>query len=75
MELARNVGWLWLVVGVGGLLFRMVQLFGLKDVQTGLVWVTKILTDPFNDIRLYHRAPLHLLRGEMYDPAHGVKHA
>ena len=74
VDLARNVGWMWLAVGVGGLLFRMVQLFVLKDVQTGLVWVTKILTDPFNDIRLYHRAPLQMLRGEMVDPAHGLKH-
>jgi len=75
MELARNVGWLWLFVGVGGVLFRTLHLFVLKDVQTGLVWATKILTDPFNDIRLYHRAPLHLMRGELYDPAHGVRHA
>jgi hypothetical protein len=75
MELARNVGWLWLAVGVGGVLFRVVHLFVLKDVQTGLVWGTKIITDPFNDIRLYHRAPLYLLRGELYDPGHGIKQA
>jgi len=31
-------------------------------VQTGLVWLTKILTDPYHDIKLYHRAPLLLLR-------------
>ena len=48
----------------GRLLFRTVQLFFIQDVQTGLVWVTKILTDPFHDIKLYHKAPLHLLRGE-----------
>ena len=75
MELARNVGWMWLAVGVGGVLFRVVHLFVLKDVQTGLVWGTKIITDPFNDIRLYHRAPLYLLRGELYDPGHGIKQA
>ena len=39
-----------------------VQLFVLKDIQTGLVWATKIATDPFHDIKLYHRAPLELLR-------------
>ena len=75
LELARNVGWMWLVVGVGGVLFRMLQLFVLKDAQTALVWGTKIVTDPFHDILLYHRAPLHLMRGEMYDPGHGVRHA
>jgi len=62
-----NVGWIWLVVGVAGLLLRMLQLFWLKDVQTGLVWVTKILTDPFHDIKLYYKAPLFLLRRDLMD--------
>lgn len=72
---ARNVGWMWLAVGVGGLMFRTVHLFVLKDVQTGLVWATKILTDPFHDVMLYHRAPLFLLRGELIDPCHGAHEA
>ena len=70
---AHNVGLMWLAVGVGGLLFRMVQLFVLQGVQTGLVWVTKILTDPFHDIMLYHKAPLYLLRGQLMDPGHQVR--
>jgi hypothetical protein len=61
----------WLALAVAGLLFRTVHLFFIRDVQTGLVWMTKILTDPFHDIKLYHKAPLQLLRGELYDPAHG----
>jgi hypothetical protein len=64
----RQVGEVWLAVGIGGLLFRTVQLFFVKDVQTGLVWITKILTDPFHDVKLYCKAPLHLLRGELIDP-------
>jgi hypothetical protein len=44
-----------------------VHLFFLKDVQTGLVWATKILTDPFHDIKLYHKAPIYLMRGELFD--------
>ena len=64
----RDVGTAWLALGVGGLLFRTVHLFFIKDVQTGLVWMTKILTDPFHDIKLYHKAPLQLLRGELYAP-------
>jgi hypothetical protein len=64
-----NVGEIWLVLGVAGLLFRTVHLFLLRDVRTGLAWMTKILTDPFHDIKLYHRAPLHLLRGELIVPA------
>ena len=43
----------WLALGVGGLLFRTVHLFFLYDVQTGLTWATKILTDPFHDVMLY----------------------
>lgn len=65
----RQVGAAWLALGVAGLLFRTVHLFFLQDMRTGLVWMTKILTDPFNDIRLYHKAPLQLLRGEFFDPA------
>ena len=68
MGFINNVGLLWIAVGVGGLLFRTVHLFFLRGVQTGLVWFTKILTDPFHDIMLYHRAPVHLLRGELIDP-------
>jgi hypothetical protein len=67
-EFVQHMGQIWLAIGFGGLLFRTVQLFFLKDVQTGLVWLTKILTDPFHDIKLYYRAPLHLLRGELIDP-------
>jgi len=59
---ARILGYLWLAVGLSGLLFRTVQLFLIKDLQTGLVWATKIVTDPFHDIMLYHRAPAQLLR-------------
>lgn len=57
-----HLGLMWLGLGVAGLLFRTVHLFFLKDVQTGLVWLTKILTDPYHDIKLYHKAPLYLLR-------------
>ncbi len=64
----NNLGMLWIAIGVGGLLFRTVHLFFLRDVQTGLVWFAKIITDPFHDIKLYHRAPLQLLRGELIDP-------
>jgi hypothetical protein len=67
-DFIQHMGQIWLVIGFGGLLFRTVQLFFIKDVQTGLVWITKIITDPFHDIKLYGRAPLYLLRGELIDP-------
>jgi hypothetical protein len=66
----EQVGLIWLFVGVGGLLFRTVHLFFIRDVRTGLVWMTKILTDPFHDVKLYCKAPLHLMRGELVDPMH-----
>jgi hypothetical protein len=67
-EFVRHVGEIWLIVGIGALLFRTVQLFFLKDVRTGFVWLTKILTDPFHDVKLYCKAPLYLMRGELMDP-------
>ncbi len=74
-EFIRNVGMLWLMLGAGGLAFRTVHLFFLKDIQTGLVWLTKILTDPFHDIKLYYKAPVQLMRGEIFDPMNHPKHA
>ena len=76
-NIIHNVAMIWLVVGVGGLLFRTVHLFFIRDVETGLVWMTKIITDPFNDFKLYRKAPLALLKGELIDPGleKHVKHA
>lgn len=65
---AYNVSILWLVVGAGALIFRTVQLFFVGNVQTGLVWLAKILSDPFHDVVLYGKAPLYLVRGERFDP-------
>jgi len=60
-----NVGWVWLWIGVGGLVFRVLQLAVIKDLYTGIVWATKIITDPFHDIMLYWKSPLYLLKGEL----------
>jgi len=62
-----NTAILWLLTGIGAVLVRTVQLFFLMGVQSGLVWATKIITDPFHDIKIYRSAPRHLLRGELYD--------
>ena len=64
----QNLSQLWIALAIGALLFRTIHLFFLRSVKTGLVWMTKILTDPFHDIMLYHKAPLHLLRGELIEP-------
>ncbi len=68
----HDVGIAWLALGVGGLLFRVLHLTLLQGPMTGLAWATKIITDPFHDVMLYWRAPLHLLRGERIDPMHHV---
>ena len=66
-DVVHNVAMVWLALGGAGLLFRGVHLFFLRGVRTGLVWMLKILTDPFNDFKLYWKAPLALMRGELID--------
>ena len=63
-----NLARIWLALAIGALLFRTLHLFKLKGIQSGLVWMVKILTDPFNDIKQYYKAPLYLMRREMLDP-------
>jgi hypothetical protein len=70
----NDLGLSWLALGVAGLLFRVAQLWATQGATQALAWMTKILTDPFHDIWLYHRAPLHLLRGELIDPMPHVRH-
>ncbi|MEN9879774.1 MAG: hypothetical protein RIQ55_420 [Pseudomonadota bacterium] len=73
-QLIDHVGIIWLAIGVGGLIFRTVHLFFLRDVQTGLVWMTKILTDPLHDLKMYYKAPFYLMRGQLIDPMDHVAH-
>jgi hypothetical protein len=72
---AHHVALMWIVIGVGAIVIRSVHLFFIRDVQTGLVWATKIVTDPFHDIKLYWKAPLHLMRGELIDPMYHTQKA
>ncbi|MEO9945018.1 hypothetical protein [Paraglaciecola sp.] len=62
-----NMAIIWLVVGLGAIAFRTIHLFKLMGVQSGLVWASKIITDPFHDIKIYHKSPYFILKGEMYD--------
>jgi hypothetical protein len=70
-EVARgfvyNLSILWIAIGISAVIFRTVQLFFVMSVQAGLVWCTKILTDPFHDLRIYYKAPYYIAKGEMYD--------
>lgn len=69
MDTADNIATIWLVIAIGAVGFRTAQLIVRRDLQTGLVWCAKVLTDPFHDVKLYHRSPLQVLRGEFYDPS------
>jgi hypothetical protein len=64
----NNISMVWLAVGAAAIVLRSAQLCVIRNVQTGLVWATKILTDPFHDVALYYRAPAYVLRGELFDP-------
>ncbi|XHS78858.1 hypothetical protein ACFJGW_02510 [Burkholderiaceae bacterium UC74_6] len=69
-EFWHQLGYAWLALGVGGLLFRMGQLLIRDGWLESLSWGTKIVTDPFHDAWLYHRAPLQLLKGERFEAGH-----
>jgi len=69
----HDVGIAWLALGASGLIFRVLQLWRQRDLMTGLIWMSKILSDPFHDIVLYRKAPLALLRGEWIDPMHHAR--
>jgi hypothetical protein len=69
----QNMAILWLMLAVAALLFRTAHLFFIHNVQTGLVWATKILTDPFHDFKIYFKSPFYLLKGELIDPMWGVQ--
>jgi hypothetical protein len=69
----HDVGIAWLALALTGIAFRVVQLTLQGRPIDGLIWVIKILTDPFHDIALYWRSPLALLRGEWLDPMAHVR--
>jgi hypothetical protein len=71
----HQIGMCWLFIGVAGVILRSVQLFFIRDLQTGLVWAVKIMTDPFHDIKLYYKAPYHLLRGDIEDDELALGHS
>ena len=68
-----RLGLLWWALAFAGLLLRTVWLCATRSVQTGMVWFTKILTDPFHDVMMYHKAPLYLLKGQWLDPMEHVQ--
>jgi hypothetical protein len=74
-DYVHDVGIAWLSLGIAGLLLRVAQLCLRDGPLTGLAWAVKIITDPFHDISLYYKAPLHLLKGERLDPMSDARQA
>jgi hypothetical protein len=72
-ETVHDTGIAWLALAAAGLALRVLQLELTRGRFTGIVWLAKILTDPFHDIALYWRAPLALLRGELLDPMEHIR--
>jgi type IV secretory pathway VirB3-like protein len=70
----HDVGMFWLALGVTGVFFRVLQLWLTQDLRTGLVWATKIVTDPFHDIKLYWKAPYYLMKGQWLVQAEDLAH-
>jgi hypothetical protein len=68
----HRLGNAWLLLAAAGLLARTLYLCAARSLQTGLAWLTKILTDPFNDIKTYWKAPYFLMKGQWLDPMEDV---
>jgi hypothetical protein len=67
------IGMAWVVLGIGGVMFRVLQLWAQDGLLQGLAWSVKIITDPFHDIALYYKAPFYVLRGQLLDPMDHVR--
>lgn len=67
-DLLKLTAMWWLYLGAAGMLFRMLQLWIQDCYVSALAWGLKILTDPFHDVKLYYKAPLRLMQGELIDP-------
>lgn len=62
LDALRHVGFGWLFLGLGAIALRVLQLWIERDLETGIVWASKIITDPFSDFRLYRASPVRLLK-------------
>jgi hypothetical protein len=66
-SLLTNISLIWFWIGVGAIIFRSIHLIFIMGPTAALAWPTKILTDPFHDVYIYAKAPLYLMKGELYD--------
>jgi len=67
-DYCHHVAWLWILTGAVAIVLRTTYLCVTVELRHGIVWATKILTDPFHDVKIYWKSPLKLLQGEKLDP-------
>ncbi|MCR9258882.1 MAG: DUF962 domain-containing protein [Pseudomonadaceae bacterium] len=72
-DFVNNLSVSWLVLAMSALVFRAVQIFFIHDIRTGIIWLTKIATDPFHDFKIYLKSPVHLMKGQLFDPMDHVQ--
>lgn len=63
-----NLAIMWAGVAIAALLFRTVQIMYKQSLQSGLVWLYKIITEPVYNLPVYYKAPFLALKGDMIDP-------
>lgn len=69
----HRTGWGWLGLAASGLLARTLYLMTFRSATLGAAWLFKILSDPFHNVEIYWRSPLHLLRGQLIEPLDPVQ--
>lgn len=69
-QMIDYIGYGLLFLGIGAVIGRSLYLIFTRnhDRMIGVVWFSKIMTDPFNDIRLYWRSPFQVMKRDWYDP-------
>lgn len=66
--LISRIGMAWLWFAIFALFARTIFLVFTQNFMTGLAWFTKIITDPYHDIKMYYKSPLYLWQGQKLDP-------
>lgn len=67
----HNLAIMWAIIAIGALLFRTTQIIFQQSLQSGLVWLYKIITEPLYNLPVYYKAPFLALKGDMIDPMTG----
>lgn len=70
-QFLHNLAIMWAIVAIGALLFRTAQIVYKQSLQSGMVWLYKIITEPLYNLPVYYKAPFLVLKGDIIDPMTG----